>query len=329
MTDPRKCQLAQSICIGNDSLDLILPYILNLFANPKTCVNSFLHLFNKLAKFISRSELQKRFLPIIIHALNVVDLNETVGIDLSKDDDTKLKFCKLFDYVFMNELRIIFGLNIFLTQISPFLIEAISGFKDFEYELPAADSVSITKRSNSDITAVISGDSKSKAVIKKKLQTSDVLFDMENAASGDLKVIREDDLEIQNENVFCSKSLNMSSETLEASSSSASNATRTASLSSGVGLVGGGRFAVTKNNDEAEVNPMFECDRVSLNSMNASNAPGSRQVNISNTAFNTFVKIIQTLGPVLTCKYCCSDLFKMLAICYMNNKCLSSIENTG
>jgi hypothetical protein len=69
---------------------------------------------------------------------------------------------------------------------------------------------------------------------------------------------------------------------------------------------------------------VFECDRVSL-------GVGSsvKQTNISNTAFNTFVKIVGSLGPVLSCKYCCSDLFKMLAICYMNSKCLGVIETFG
>jgi hypothetical protein len=78
----------------------------------------------------------------------------------------------------------------------------------------------------------------------------------------------------------------------------------------------------------------FECDRASLNSVDINSgggggANGNKQINISTTAFNTFTKIIPILGPVLTCKYCCVDLLKMLAICYMNSKCLSPIENGG
>lgn len=86
---------------------------------------------------------------------------------------------------------------------------------------------------------------------------------------------------------------------------------------------------------------MFEYDRVSLNSIggqqsnnaNNNNNPNSSKQqnspNISTTAFSTFVRLIQSLGPVLTCKYCCSDLFKMLAICYMNSRCLLLIETSG
>lgn len=190
MSDPKKNFLSQSICVGNESYELIYQYLINLFENPNTCVNSFLFLFNKLSKFLSKNEIQKRFLPILLSVLNIVDLNETMGIDFQRDDD-KIKFCKLFDYTFINELRIIFGLEVFLGQIFPFLIEAISGFKDFEFDSSSA-------------------------------QTD----------------------------------------------------------------------------------------------------------NISTIAFNCFQRVITTLGPVLTCKFCCNDLFKMLAICYMNQKCLVEVENS-
>ena len=81
----------------------------------------------------------------------------------------------------------------------------------------------------------------------------------------------------------------------------------------------------SKNLDETSAHiadAVFECDRASL-------SEASKQTNISTTAFNSFVRIIGSLGPVLTCKYCCTDLLKMLAICYMNSKCLSVIETTG
>ena len=80
--------------------------------------------------------------------------------------------------------------------------------------------------------------------------------------------------------------------------------------------------------DKFDETSMFECDRESLE-QNEECLDSNRAVNISCTAFGTFTKLIQVLGPVLTCKYCCVDLLKMLAICYMNTKCLSSIERSG
>jgi hypothetical protein len=149
MSDPRKNLTTQAILYTSDSFDLIAPYLLSYFENPKTCVNSFLYLFSKIAVFLSRGELVKKFLPILLDVLNIVDLNETLGIDLNQcNNEDKSRFCQLFQYTFINELRIIFGLRIFLQQICPLLIEAISGLKDFEYEIEPVQSQDYESRSN-------------------------------------------------------------------------------------------------------------------------------------------------------------------------------------
>ncbi len=79
MSDPRKNLTAQSILFTADSFDLIFPHLISFFESPKTCVDAFLYLFNKLSFFLSRTEMIKKFLPILLHVLNVVDLNETIG----------------------------------------------------------------------------------------------------------------------------------------------------------------------------------------------------------------------------------------------------------
>ena len=388
MSDPKKNQLAQSICYITDSFELIIPYLLNLFENPNTCVNSFLFLFNKLSRFMSQAELNKKFLPIIIQVLNVVDLSETIGIDLAKDEE-KVKFCKLFDFSFINELRIIFGLQVFLTQICPFLIEAISGFKDFEYEAdhrvdPVLNKVQIKPMSSlakPDIAssmeevALESGLKKSES--QKKLfnnlnkmekieQTSDI-FDMEETKHLNPFEV-DDDIEQNIEKSSTgSKSLNNSRDADSALTESEllfkmpispinKNSNKLAfslnaqqEMSSQADLKN--KMQDGSNNEsffkqfkffsnssvpnesnakkfldtnKPAQDTVFECDRVSLGV-----GSSSKQTNISNTAFNTFVKIVGSLGPVLSCKYCCSDLFKMLAICYMNSKCLGVIETFG
>ena len=131
LTQPKQNQFSQSICYSHtDSFELIMPFLEELFSSPYTCVDSFLYLFHKLYRYVSRQVLRKKFLPILLQLINVVDLNETLGLDLSSDEK-KLKLCRLFEFKFMNELKIIFGLRVFLVQICPFLIEAISGFKGF------------------------------------------------------------------------------------------------------------------------------------------------------------------------------------------------------
>jgi len=133
LTQPKQNQFAQSICYSHtDSFELIMPFLEELFSNPHTCVDSFLYLFHKLCRYVSRQVLCKKFLPILLQLVNVVDLKETIGLDLTSDEK-KLKFCRLFEFKFMNELKIIFGLKVFLVHICPFLIEAISGFKGFYF----------------------------------------------------------------------------------------------------------------------------------------------------------------------------------------------------
>ena len=129
LTQPKQNQFAQSICHSHtDSFELVMPVLEDLFSNSSTCVDSFVYLFHRLYRYVSRSVLRKKFLPILLQLINVVDLNETMGLDLTSDEK-KMKFCRLFEFKFVNELKIIFGLEVFLVQICPFLIEAISGFK--------------------------------------------------------------------------------------------------------------------------------------------------------------------------------------------------------
>ena len=108
MSDPRKNLTIQSVSYTADIFDLIFPTLLNLFESPKTSVNSFIYLFRKLSFFLSRGELVKKFLPILLNVLNIVDLNETIEIDLAScSSEEKYQFCKLFQFTFINEVRII------------------------------------------------------------------------------------------------------------------------------------------------------------------------------------------------------------------------------
>lgn len=44
---------------------------------------------------------------------------------------------------------------------------------------------------------------------------------------------------------------------------------------------------------------------------------------ISKLSFDSFKRMIPLLGPVITCKYFCKNLLKMLALCFINPKCLN------
>lgn len=153
---------------------------------------------------------------------------------------------------------------------------------------------------------------------------------MSNQTNEHLKSIREEDFDEEKPSSIRSTSIGGDRPSSRASNSSSSKWHMTSNRPSEP------TEPVTTSLLDAQSSTMFECDRVSLNSVGASVSatacgPNSqyKPPNISTTAFNTFVRLIQSLGPVLTCKYCCSDLFKMLAICYMNSRCLLLIENSG
>ena len=348
ISDPKKNQLSQSICATNDLFELILPYILNLFKNPNTCINSLLYLFEKIARFFSQAELTKKFLPIILQVLNVVDLKETLGIDLLREDD-KYKFCNLFEFNFINQLRIIFGMNVFLTEICPFLIEAISGFKDFVSESLPDEMVSTPNISRLSMeTPSTSNNTKSKiSTLNNKKAVLDQLsgvFDMENINNNNnlnnINQIEELD-EKNQENIYESTSNRIETTTpkkiipIVGREGTDSTATSPQSLEKSVDLNTKSFIDYKKMNEKS-----FESDRASIssnssninniNNVNPPNKPADKQlIKISETAFRTFTRIIGSLGPVLTCKYCCNDLIKMLGICYMNNKSLFPIENSN
>jgi len=171
-----------------------------------------------------------------------------------------------------------------LTQICPFLIEAISGLKDFDFE---GDTVATQSSGIKSVSQQTSDDSTKKTKELNRI-VEQTVFELESPSGAFDKHGEE---ETYSNDVF-----------------------------------------TMTNSDEPKPSTSFNKSSLetSLESNNdAASASIKQNMNISNMAYNTFVNLIGTLGPVLTCKYCCADLFKMLAICYMNNKCLNPIESNG
>jgi hypothetical protein len=101
--------------------ELLMPLInKNLFGNPAICLKSILFFFDKLAKFITVNELLNRnFLGILLDLLDrTIDLNSTTTTTtVGKQGATRRQLCLLFDYRFIRNLKISFGLNLFLMHI--------------------------------------------------------------------------------------------------------------------------------------------------------------------------------------------------------------------
>lgn len=174
---------------------------------------------------------------------------------------------------------------------------------------------------------------------KLSVKSDNGVFDMENLMSqNDLNSVDELDESNVDENITKYNDLifeaSPTSPKNKSPSSSKLNSLKTSFMHSNVSGSSSPNFnsapseIITRKDNylsrTPNVTPTVDAERDNLSEVSTAN-----KTNISTTAFNSFIKIIGTLGPVLTCKYCCNDLLKMVAICYMNSKCLSLIETTG
>ena len=284
----------------SNSYELILTYVQNLLENPYTCINSIVYLFNKVAKFLSKNDLEKKFLSIIMHLLNVIDLEKTIGLNLNNSKmnkiELKLNLCKLFEYKFINMLRILFGLNKFLTQIVPLIVEAISGLKD----------IHVTKEDNIEKKHQ-QQKQKNEIRTQQSHQNMTEIFQMDNLTLKSHSSPHDDLSDIKNSPTITKNSPNIKDDIIFSLDAGTEN------------------DSISNNNSVNEaINNDFMND-IPENSYNNDDL----NINISIVARSTFNKIIHQLGPVLTCKYFCTNFLKMLALCYMNDKCFGSIENQG
>ena len=236
------------------------------------------------------------------------------------------------------------------------MIEAISGFKDFEYETGSSNSKDILSKINSG--SLLKAESlklfdKNKQLLEETLnepkqlrkmsvKSDNCVFDMDNMISQtDLNSVYELD-ETNSESNSKENEFMFEASPVSYKSKSPSAPKLGSSLKASLA-----QSNLPENSDQkySPISSDLISRKYTLASQKDANGDSStlenekesssdaflinKQTNISSTAYNSFVRIIGSLGPVLTCKYCCNDLLKMLAICYMNSKCLSLIETAG
>lgn len=118
-----KINLAMSILpsllnkLNQEGLDLLTPYLQDLFECPDTALLAAWHLFNMVAQALGPQQTVRKFLVTIIH--------------LFDPDIPSPKHLKLYHRSYLLQLMVRLGLLTFLAHFMTLIIEATGGFRDF------------------------------------------------------------------------------------------------------------------------------------------------------------------------------------------------------
>lgn len=104
--------------ITPEGFELLLPYIRDLFQDPKTTVQAAWSILRLVGKELAPAELSKNLMPYLTQ--------------LFSGENTTPKHMKLYHRSFLVPLCLTIGLESFLTNFSTLLVEAVAGYKNFD-----------------------------------------------------------------------------------------------------------------------------------------------------------------------------------------------------
>ncbi|XP_060555300.1 WD repeat-containing protein 81-like isoform X2 [Ruditapes philippinarum] len=104
--------------ISEEGYELLLPYIKELFEDPKTTVQAAWSLIGVVGKELGPTELGRNMLPYLTQIFN--------------GEATTPKHMKLYHRSFLVQLMLHLGLEKFLTNFCTLLVEAVAGYKNFQ-----------------------------------------------------------------------------------------------------------------------------------------------------------------------------------------------------
>ncbi|XP_029642520.1 WD repeat-containing protein 81 [Octopus sinensis] len=108
------------VVLGQEGVDLLLPYVEELLQNNETAVQAAWTLFDIMSCQLGPEVAKKKFLPQIVK--------------LYAEEFSTPKHIKLHHHKFLVQLLVRFQLQTFLENFSTLLVEAVAGYKDFVIE---------------------------------------------------------------------------------------------------------------------------------------------------------------------------------------------------
>ncbi|XP_062604872.1 WD repeat-containing protein 81-like isoform X2 [Saccostrea cucullata] len=107
-------------CYGEEGIELILPYVQELFSQEDTAIQAAWSLFNLIGQELGPRETAKIFLPYLVRIFNV--------------EQSTPKHMKIYHRSFLVQLLVRLGLSVFLNNFSTLLVEAAAGYRDYVFE---------------------------------------------------------------------------------------------------------------------------------------------------------------------------------------------------
>lgn len=107
-------------CYGEEGIELVLPYVQDLFSQEDTAVQAAWSLFNLIGQELGQKETARIFLPYLVRIFNV--------------EQSTPKHMKIYHRSFLVQLLVRLGLGVFLHNFSTLLVEAVAGYRDYVFE---------------------------------------------------------------------------------------------------------------------------------------------------------------------------------------------------
>ena len=103
--------------LGLEGLEIVMPYVVELFEDAATGVQAAWSLFNPMAQALGPKKTAKFFLPLLTSIFD--------------DESTTPKHMKLYHRSYIIQLIVRLGMECFLNSFSTLLVEASAGYKNF------------------------------------------------------------------------------------------------------------------------------------------------------------------------------------------------------